>query len=175
MCCLLCRALQLSFCGLVYPCLVVTYMGQASYLAAHPDAYTGEQATLLDPGHAPPFWPCLCMLACPPVCKSGSAPLYFEGTTVREFHPSYNATHVMHSRTPSRCFLPAAVPVDPFWKSVPSGAFWPMLVVATAASVVASQALISGVYSIMRQASVGCRRVAEHGCAVTFLCAACFP
>lgn len=72
--------LQLSFCSFVYPCLVVTYMGQASYLVAHPEAY-----------------------------------------------------------------------VDPFWMSVPHGAFWPMLIVATCASVVASQALISGVFSIMRQ------------------------
>jgi hypothetical protein len=32
-----------------------------------------------------------------------------------------------------------------------TGAFWPMLVVSTAASIVASQALISGVFSILRQ------------------------
>lgn len=75
------RAVTLSFCGFVYPCLVVTYMGQAAFVAANPHAYD-----------------------------------------------------------------------DPFWHSVPRGAFWPMLVVATAASVVASQALISGVFSIMRQA-----------------------
>lgn len=49
------------------------------------------------------------------------------------------------------CSCCCCVAVDPFWKSVPTGAFWPMLIVATAASVVASQALISGVYSIMRQ------------------------
>lgn len=73
--------MTLSFCCFVYPCLILTYMGQAAYLAANPAAY-----------------------------------------------------------------------VDPFWMSVPHKAFWPMLVVATFASVVASQALISGVFSIMRQA-----------------------
>eukprot|EP00879_Flechtneria_rotunda_P016180 GHRR01016924.1.p1 GENE.GHRR01016924.1~~GHRR01016924.1.p1 ORF type:complete len:120 (+),score=24.78 GHRR01016924.1:214-573(+) len=78
------RAVVLSFCGCVYPCLIVTYMGQASYVLAHPESYT-----------------------------------------------------------------------NPFWISVPAGgAFWVMLVIATAASVVASQALISGVFSILRQVSV---------------------
>jgi len=54
----------------------------------------------------------------------------------------------------------AAAAADPFWKSVPTGAFWPMLIVATAASVVESQALISGVFSIMRQVGGGvcCQR-----------------
>ena len=41
---------------------------------------------------------------------------------------------------------------DPFWMSIPRPAFWPMLVVATLASIVASQALNSGCMSIMRQA-----------------------
>ncbi|KIZ05369.1 Potassium transporter 1 [Monoraphidium neglectum] len=56
-------AVMLSFSGFVYPCLVVTYMGQAAYIIGHPDAYE-----------------------------------------------------------------------DPFWNSVPHGAFWPMLVVATLTS-----------------------------------------
>jgi hypothetical protein len=57
---------------------------------------------------------------------------------------------------PLSTVLPVATPLcaDPFWHSVPTALFWPMLVVATAASVVASQALISGVFSIMRQVSV---------------------
>lgn len=32
---------QVSFCAMVYPCLVLTYLGQAAYLLAHPEAYTG--------------------------------------------------------------------------------------------------------------------------------------
>lgn len=74
-------AISLSFCCFVFPCLVVTYMGQAAYLIAHPAAY-----------------------------------------------------------------------VEPYWTSVPKPMLWPMLVVATLASVVASQALITGVFSITRQA-----------------------
>jgi len=50
---LLLPPVQLSFCGLVYPCLVVTYMGQASYLIANPDAYTGghEPCVTQQPHH----------------------------------------------------------------------------------------------------------------------------
>lgn len=40
---------------------------------------------------------------------------------------------------------------EAFWKSVPDRLFWPFFVVAILASVVASQALISGAFSIMRQ------------------------
>lgn len=41
---------------------------------------------------------------------------------------------------------------NPFYALVPSWALWPMIVVATAAAVVASQALISGSFSLTRQA-----------------------
>ncbi|KAG2483114.1 hypothetical protein HYH03_018004 [Edaphochlamys debaryana] len=41
---------------------------------------------------------------------------------------------------------------DAFWKSLPSQVLYPMLVLATLAAIVASQALISGVFSIVRQA-----------------------
>lgn len=39
-----------------------------------------------------------------------------------------------------------------YWSTVPHSVFWPMLVLATAASVVASQALISACFSICKQA-----------------------
>lgn len=38
-----------------------------------------------------------------------------------------------------------------YFSSVPSPVFWPMLVLATAATIVASQALITGSFSIIRQ------------------------
>ena len=41
---------------------------------------------------------------------------------------------------------------DPFFHMAPGWALYPMLVLATAATIIASQALISGVYSITRQA-----------------------
>lgn len=44
---------------------------------------------------------------------------------------------------------------DVFWRSVPRPIFWPVFVAAILASVVASQALISGAFSIMRQVGVG--------------------
>ncbi len=39
-----------------------------------------------------------------------------------------------------------------FWSSVPAPYAWPMLISATLAAIVASQALISGSFSIIRQA-----------------------
>jgi KUP system potassium uptake protein len=41
---------------------------------------------------------------------------------------------------------------DPFWHHIPKPVFIPMLVIATLAAVVGSQALITGVFSIMGQA-----------------------
>ena len=46
---------------------------------------------------------------------------------------------------------PSAV-TNPFYKAVPEWALWPMVIIATAAAIVASQALISGAYSLTNQA-----------------------
>ena len=46
---------------------------------------------------------------------------------------------------------PAAA-ANPFYLMVPSWGLWPMVVLATAATVIASQAVISGVFSLTRQA-----------------------
>ncbi|HJR74502.1 MAG TPA: potassium transporter Kup [Luteimonas sp.] len=46
---------------------------------------------------------------------------------------------------------PAAV-VNPFYEAVPSWALYPMIVLATMAAVIASQAVITGAYSVARQA-----------------------
>ncbi|XP_022769813.1 potassium transporter 5-like [Durio zibethinus] len=46
---------------------------------------------------------------------------------------------------------------DAFYKSVPGPLFWPMFVVAVAAAIIASQAMISGSFSIIHQSlSLGC-------------------
>jgi KUP system potassium uptake protein len=41
---------------------------------------------------------------------------------------------------------------DPFWMMVPSAAFWPVMVLATLAAVIASQAVITGAFSMTQQA-----------------------
>jgi KUP system potassium uptake protein len=41
---------------------------------------------------------------------------------------------------------------DPFWQMVPDLAYWPILVLATVATVIASQAVITGAFSITQQA-----------------------
>ncbi|CAN6878951.1 unnamed protein product [Brassica oleracea] len=46
---------------------------------------------------------------------------------------------------------------DAFYASIPESLYWPMLIVATGAAIVGSQATISGTYSIIKQA-------VSHGC-----------
>ncbi|XP_048627612.1 potassium transporter 9-like isoform X2 [Brassica napus] len=46
---------------------------------------------------------------------------------------------------------------DAFYASIPESVYWPMLIVATGAAIVGSQATISGTYSIIKQA-------VSHGC-----------
>ncbi|CAI0447565.1 unnamed protein product [Linum tenue] len=46
---------------------------------------------------------------------------------------------------------------DTFYKSIPGGLYWPMFVVAVLASIIASQAMISGTFSIIQQSlALGC-------------------
>lgn len=178
--------MQLSFCCLVYPCLVITYMGQASFLIGHPDAYTGTCAHTcphLAPACNKDEGQCLCLTVTflaknrfkrePHCILCHRVDGAHAGWDVMSFLHTKSAEHVqMHVLSMSLNFLGLDVlraaattvpvlslhsghycpsPADPFWNSVPGGAFWPMLIVATATSVVASQALISGVFSIMRQ------------------------
>lgn len=74
------RSIQLAFCVLVYPSLLITYTGQAAYLIKNPG----------DIGAA-------------------------------------------------------------FYKSIPQAVYWPMFVVSTLAAIVASQALITATFSIIKQ------------------------
>jgi KUP system potassium uptake protein len=45
-----------------------------------------------------------------------------------------------------------AAKADPFWMMVPEFAFWPVMILATAAAVIASQAVITGAFSMTQQA-----------------------
>ncbi|KAG6557644.1 hypothetical protein Mapa_000925 [Marchantia paleacea] len=79
-------SIKIAFTGVVYPCLILSYMGQAAYLSKHPE-------------------------------------------------------HI--GRT--------------FYMSIPKPVYWPVLVVATLAAVVGSQAVISATFSIIKQCqSLGC-------------------
>lgn len=78
--------LQIAFTGLVYPCLISAYVGQAAYLCEFP-------------GHAG----------------------------------------------------------DAFYKSTPESAYWPMFAAAVMASIIASQAMISATFAIVKQSvALGC-------------------
>ncbi|KAK9159782.1 hypothetical protein Syun_006123 [Stephania yunnanensis] len=80
------RSIQIAFTGLVYPCLVSTYVGQAAYLSKFP----------------------------------------------------HNVN-------------------DAFYKSTPESVYWPMFAAAVLASIIASQAMISATFAIVKQSmSLGC-------------------
>lgn len=80
------RSIQLAFTVLVFPCLLLAYLGQAAYLMDHPASVT-----------------------------------------------------------------------DAFYRSIPGPLYWPMFVLATVAASIASQAIISATFSIVKQsAALGC-------------------
>ncbi|KAL5814261.1 hypothetical protein ACOSQ4_024902 [Xanthoceras sorbifolium] len=80
------RSIRLAFCCVVYPCLVLQYMGQAAFLSKN-----------------------------------------------------FSATSIS------------------FYASIPDPLFWPVLIMATLAAIVASQAIISGMFSIVKQCyALGC-------------------
>lgn len=80
------RSIQIAFTGLVYPCLLCAYVGQAAYLSKFPS----------DVG-------------------------------------------------------------DAFYKSTPNTVYWPMFVIAVMASIIASQAMISATFAIVKQSmALGC-------------------
>ncbi|KAK1271651.1 Potassium transporter 5 [Acorus gramineus] len=80
------RSIQIAFAGLVYPCLIFAYMGQAAYLSIFP----------------------------------------------------YDVS-------------------DTFYKSIPEIIYWPMFAVAVLASIIASQAMISATFAIVKQSmALGC-------------------
>nr|XP_024390827.1 probable potassium transporter 11 isoform X3 [Physcomitrium patens] len=81
-----CRSIQIVFTSLVYPCLFLTYLGQAAYLVEHMEDVN-----------------------------------------------------------------------DPFYSSLPSSIYWPIFVLATISAMIASQAMISATFSIVKQATaLGC-------------------
>lgn len=63
--------------------------------------------------------------------------------------------HPPHCRLlPHRCSPATAAAA--YWESVPNPVLWPVVVLATAATIIASQALISGAFSIVQQVRVMC-------------------
>ncbi|OVA11439.1 potassium transporter [Macleaya cordata] len=80
------RAIQIAFTGLVYPCLLCAYVGQAAYLSKFPNDVSNA-----------------------------------------------------------------------FYKSTPKSVYWPMFTIAVLASIIASQAMISATFSIVKQSmAMGC-------------------
>jgi KUP system potassium uptake protein len=50
------RAIQISWLGFAYPCLLMAYIGQAAHISVHPSAYSNPFFNSVPPGM---FWPSL--------------------------------------------------------------------------------------------------------------------
>ena len=136
-------AIQLSCIGLVFPALTLTYLGQVRPLLEFWDP------SLLH--HCYDFPP---LLRFPTTAMISHhcydfPPLLRFPTTAMIFHHSYD----FPPATLSQGAYLAANPHHAgslYWHSVPAPLYWPMLLLATLATITASQALISAVFSVVR-------------------------
>ena len=163
-------AIRLASLGLVYPALILTYLGQAAYLTVHPENvralafYNARSHVCLQASSAmipivanhglrpTCIWP-LCMLACvnqglhfAPQASSlrTSLPFTLLGASLFALY------NVVHCRQHGWVLLLQVSTA--FWSAIPNGLFYPMFIVATLSAVIASQALISAVFQIFSQA-----------------------
>ncbi|CAK9135880.1 unnamed protein product [Ilex paraguariensis] len=137
-------AIQIAFTFLVYPALILAYMGQAAYMSEHHetsynigfyDSVPGLEAMFADLGH---FSYAAIQIAFTFLVYPALILAYMgQAAYMSEHHEtSYNIG---------------------FYDSVPESVRWPVLVLAILASVVGSQAIISGTFSIINQSqSLGC-------------------
>ena len=111
--------MQIAFTSLVYPALILAYMGQAAYLSKHHQNYSSYQIGFY-------------------VSVPGSKSL----------------SHLMHL-----CIvyiLSSLQLIFGFFSLHAESVRWPVLVIAILASVVGSQAIISGTFSIINQSQILC-------------------
>jgi KUP system potassium uptake protein len=102
------RAIQISWLGLAYPCLLVAYIGQAAYIADNPKAYSNPFFNSLPPGA---FWPAFIISILAAVVASqalitSTFQLLFQIINMSYFPPiSYRYTSTKHH---TQIFIPVA-------------------------------------------------------------------
>ena len=85
--------MQLSTLGLVWPTLMLTYLGQASYLIKHPDMVpTAYYASV----PKPVFWPMFVLAVLSAIIASQVCPVWLLGCV------SLSASAVQHAHCPVR-------------------------------------------------------------------------
>jgi KUP system potassium uptake protein len=98
-------------------------------------ALTGAEALYADRGH----------FGAGPI-RLGWYGVVFPGVVLNYLGQGVWILHHPHARDNASTF-------NPFFQMLPHGALWPMVILATVATVIASQAVISGTFSVARQAS----------------------
>ncbi|KAG6543833.1 hypothetical protein Mapa_014673 [Marchantia paleacea] len=125
------KAIQIAFTALVYPCLLIAYIGQGAYLLKHPESVSetfynsipGKLDSVFSGYHIP-----------------------FIQSIVTSVYCNCFQTSKVRCLTRHACALECTDKV-----------YWPMFVVATGAAIIASQAMISATFSIVDQAmTLGC-------------------
>lgn len=102
------RAIQISWLGLAYPCLLMAYIGQAAYIADNPEAYANPFFNSAPPGA---FWPAfiisiLAAIVASQALITSTFQLLFQCINMSYFPPiSYRYTSTKHH---SQIFIPMA-------------------------------------------------------------------
>jgi len=102
------RAIQISWLGLAYPCLLMAYIGQAAYIADNPEAYANPFFEAAPPGM---FWPAfiisiLAAIVASQALITSTFQLLFQCINMSYFPPiSYRYTSTTHH---SQIFIPMA-------------------------------------------------------------------
>ena len=102
------RAIQISWLGLAYPCLLLAYIGQAAYIVDHPAAYSNPFFEAAPPGT---FWPAfiisiLATIVASQALITSTFQLLFQVINMSYFPPiSYRYTSVKYH---SQIFIPMA-------------------------------------------------------------------
>ena len=139
--------IQVAFTAVVYPCLLVGYMGQAAYLSKNPGD-VGQSFYKSIPSkeaiHTVLFLAALlwCVLT-----RSNDVSRELKDIVLSQYK---------YGRHVGRYVWEGVTEVLKCWLSA-EPVFWPVFVVATLASIVGSQAVISATFSIIKQClSLGC-------------------
>jgi len=102
------RAIQISWLGLAYPCLLMAYIGQAAYIADNPEAYSNPFFNTVPPGT---FWPAfiisiLAAIVASQALITSTFQLLFQIINMSYFPPiSYRYTSTKHH---TQIFIPMA-------------------------------------------------------------------
>ena len=153
--------LQLSFICIAYPALIITYLGQAAWLLAFPDQVRLQSGLALqlpcdlDKHREAMAAPCFLQVSS---TFYASIP-YGDGEycVMPPLHPLCQWKPPLPGLVAAHATVLCCVRLAHMLCMEPAGFYWVVFVFATAAACIASQAMISAVFSIVKQSvALGC-------------------